>query len=168
MVDRSFYEKKIPLSSKLKKFSFELDIKNHYLSNKNKERLGEIRPTPWQMLTLFFFSFGAYFFIWYKTAIKECSIHLDHPIAYLKAKSWWKIVIPFYHSIMIYKLANLILEMEVQNQYQKTSPILAFFLSVVPPFSMIYLQSSLNTHWKIHGIYAKEKCLLTKITTASY
>lgn len=163
MVDRSFCEINSSSTLQFKEHSFDLEIKKHYLSNKLKDRLGNIKNPFFYGGILGIVTFGLYFFIWYRHAIAECALHLDHPIAYLKAKSWWKAALPFYHCIMAYKLANMILEMEVQNQYQKTSPVLAFFLSSFPPLCIIYLQSSLNTHWKIHGSFAKEQCLLEKI-----
>lgn len=66
-------------------------------------------------------------------------------------------LIPVWHMVEAYRLAKIITFMEIQNGYKRTSPMLAALLSIIPPFAMMYLQSSMNAHWTLHVINSSKK-----------
>lgn len=121
----------------------------HHLILKGRLRLGAIH-NPFALLLKMFLTLGYGWKTWYEQAMIECSYHIDDPNALESLKGLWKVLIPGPHMFKIYSLARLVLQMEVQNHYRRTSPLLSFILALVPPLAVIYLQSAINKHWRLH------------------
>ncbi|MFK7823476.1 MAG: hypothetical protein AB8G05_04935 [Oligoflexales bacterium] len=121
----------------------------HHLILKGRLRLGSLH-NPLTLILKMIATFGYGWKSWYEQAMIECSYHIDDPNALENLKGLWKVMIPGPHMFKIYSLARLVLQMEVQNHYRRTSPLLSFLLSLVPPLAVIYLQSAINRHWHLH------------------
>lgn len=126
----------------------------HHLTLKGRLRLGRI-SNPWMLSIIKFpLSLGWYWKTWFETAVTECTYHLDDPYAQEKMKRSWKALIPGWHVVMVYRLAKLVLEMEVQNHYRRTSLFTAILTSFFPPLTILYLQNRMNHHWTLHVKHA--------------
>lgn len=125
-------------------------IDYYHMILRGRLRLGGIND-PWLAAFVKFpFTLGLFFKAWYEQALIEASYHIDDPHGTDRLKRVWLVLVPGVHMFMVYRLSKLILQMEVQNRYRYTSPILAFIFSIIPPFSIYYLQKSLNRHWYLH------------------
>ncbi len=91
-----------------------------------------------------------YWLVWYREAMREIVWHSHNTRANPTGLPLWFVAIPVIHVYMTYCLAAMIQRAEHQNQYSVTSPVLAAFLSLFPPFAVMYLQSALNKHWDLH------------------
>lgn len=121
-----------------------------HLGFRGKLRLGTL-PSPTKLAFIDFpLSLGLIWGAWYQKALLETLIHLDEPQISSILKGCWTIFIPGYHIRHIYRFARFILQMEVQNHYARTSPLLATILAFCPPLAIFYLQSALNHHWLLH------------------
>ncbi len=122
-----------------------------YLTNRGRYRLGKI-TNPWSLAFLKIpLSLGFFWFFWFSQTLSETLYHLDQPYAQNKIKNKFLIIIPGPHMIMTYRLAKIILQMNIEDNYRAISPVLAFCLSIFPPFSVFYIQSALNHHWRRHS-----------------
>ena len=121
----------------------------HHLILKGRLRLGGIH-NPFALLLKMIFTLGYGWKSWYEQAMIECSYHIDDPNALDSLKGLWKVMVPGPHMFKIYSLARLVLQMEVQNHYRRTSPLISFLLAIFPPFAVIYLQTAINRHWRLH------------------
>lgn len=126
----------------------------YHLILRGRLRLGSLQGLFACAFWKFFLSFGLYLKFWYEQAVIESMFHLDDPLINHKAQKNWMVLIPGIHIILLYKLANLILQMEIQNHYRRTSPITTIFLSLFPPLAIFYLQRAMNQHWCLHVIHS--------------
>ncbi len=112
-------------------------------------RLGFYR-SPASIFFSFFYTFGFSWISWFEETWREVIWHLSekHPDKNFPDVRWAKI--PFVHTYMTFQFAKLVREIEIQNQYELTSPWLATLLSLCPPLCMIYLQQNVNRHWELH------------------
>ncbi len=124
------------------------------LITKGRLRLG-VSYTNYYAWIEFILTLGLSSYFWYQKAMTEVLYHLDDPLRSLSRESDYYALVPLLHIRQYYRLAIIILQMEVQNNYQKTKPLLAAILAIFPPFAQIYLQKSLNTHWLKHIAHAK-------------
>lgn len=122
----------------------------NYVVLRARLRLGELRSPFVAGMILGMFTFGLYWVIWYRNCVRELSWHMHNATSIKGYPSSLFALIPIAHMMMAYYLAELIRDAENQNQYRRTSPMLAAILGIFPPFAMCYLQSSLNYHWKLH------------------
>jgi hypothetical protein len=58
--------------------------------------------------------------------------------------------LPGLHVLYAYRLARMLKTIEEQDGATETSPMLAAYLSLVPPLCVVYLQTKLNGHWRRH------------------
>lgn len=121
----------------------------YHLVLKGRLRLGAFQ-NPLNLIFKMFLTFGYGWKTWFEQVMIECSYHIDDPNAMESLKGLWKVLIPGLHMFKVYALARLVLQMEVQNHYRRTSPLLSFVLSIVPPLAIIYLQTAINRHWRLH------------------
>ena len=98
----------------------------------------------------FIATLGLYVKFWYDRVTFECVHHLDEPQSFEYDRYKWLILVPGIHIFKFYRLSKTILQMEIRNGYKKTSPFIVFFLSIFPLFGMLYIQNSVNLHWKHH------------------
>lgn len=136
-------------SSKIEK-----PLEYYHLILKGRLRLGTIQPEYKVAILKIIFSVGFFLKNWYEQALIETTFHLDDPMVNARINKTWMILIPGYHFLLFYRLGKLILQMEVQNHYKKTSPLNVLFLSLFPPFAVFYLQRAMNRHWKLHVAHA--------------
>ncbi len=143
---------------------YQADVKDCFveygnLLTKGRLRLGlihgEEKSILWYPLTL-----GLCTYFWYQKALTEVLYHLDDPLASLSRQGDFWVLLPFLVPFKFYHLAKLILQMEVQNNYRKTKPLVAFCLAWWPPFAQIYLQKKLNHHWALHINHAQRTGLI--------
>lgn len=122
----------------------------YYLISRGRLRLGN-KENPWvQGFLKPVFSLGLSWKAWYEQALIEVTYHLDDPQASERLRGFWGILVPGWHLLLLYRLAKLILQMEVQNRYRNTSPLLSLVLGLAPPLAVVYLQKALNRHWDLH------------------
>ena len=129
--------------------SVQQSLAYYHLTLKGRLRLGALH-NPLTLIFKMLITFGYGWKSWYEQAMIECSYHIDDPNALENLKGAWKVMIPGPHLFKIYSLARIVLQMEVQNHYRRTSPLLSFLLSLVPPLAVLYLQSAINKHWRLH------------------
>lgn len=134
-----------------------LQIEYAHLLNRGKYRLGRNRQLFSNIIPKMIMTGGLYWIYWYYSIASEILLHLDHPFAEKMIHRKWLCAVPFLHMIMTYRLTKVILQMETRNGYKTVSPTLAFCLSIVPVFSVAYLQRSLNLHWFLHNLHSMQK-----------
>ena len=111
-------------------------------------RLGQARR-PWlRALPGFFFTFGLQWFFWYRKTRAELLWHLNGPALDPRQPPAFLALIPGLHMWMSLRLGRLLQEVERQNGYFRTDPLLAAMLALLPPLAMIYLQNRANLHWR--------------------
>lgn len=121
-----------------------------HLLQMGRLRLGRMLE-PWRVaLTIFPTTFGLGLYPWYSRAVSQTIHHLNQPYALNKIRRRWLVLVPGYHFIMFYRLAQLVVHLEVVDGYRKTSPILTVAFATFPPAAAFYLQSQLNYHWRSH------------------
>jgi hypothetical protein len=127
----------------------------NYVVLRGRLRLGELRSPFVSAMIFGLFTFGIYWIYWYRACVRELSWHMYNDF---KIKGYPPSIfslIPVAHMMMIYYLAELMRNAESQNQYRRTSPLLASVLALFPPFAILYLQSALNHHWRLHVQHQK-------------
>ncbi len=114
-------------------------------------KLGKV-VNPWRTAFEMILSLGWMWGKWYQRVSSEILLHSDdlHVRNCLKHK--WFVIVPGFHFIAIYRLAKTVLQLEVNDDYRKTSPFVAGILALCPILAAIYLQNSLNHHWVQHAI----------------
>lgn len=119
-----------------------------HLAHKGALRLGiyrnSLEDASLSMLTL-----GVSQWFWFTRVLSEISFHTRQIPLPLRRYSWM-VLIPGLHMCMYYCLAAKIRAMEEENREGVTSPWLATFLSIIPFFSIWYLQAAMNRHWISH------------------
>lgn len=128
----------------------ERSLAYHHLILKGRLRLGTIQSEFKTAFLKIIFSIGYFLKSWYEQALIETTFHLDDPMVNARINKTWMILIPGYHLLLFYRLGKLILQMEVQNHYKKTSPMTVLILGLFPPLAVYYLQNAMNRHWKLH------------------
>ena len=121
-----------------------------HLLLKGRLRLGTI-VSPRKEALYCLLSFGLTGIFWFRRAVFAVVYHLDSPIARRQMKPGWWMLIPGLQTILLYRLAKIVLQMEVQNHYRRTSPLLTMLLACFPPLAIYYLQRALNMHWLKHA-----------------
>lgn len=121
-----------------------------YFFIRGRLRLGKIR-SPWA--TAFFglpLSLGLFWPFWMSGLLKEVFYHAANRTNIPKSVVVMGFI-PVLHFYGVYRTAQLIREMEMQNKYKSVSPILAAIFAIFPPFAMAYLQDAANRHWLLHA-----------------
>jgi hypothetical protein len=121
-----------------------------YFFIRGRLRLGKIR-SPWA--TAFFglpFSLGLLWPFWMSSLLKEVFYHSANRTNFPKSVVVMGFI-PILHFYGVYRTAQLVREMEMQNRYKSVSPILAATFAIFPPFAMAYLQDAANRHWLLHA-----------------
>jgi len=129
------------------------DLLQEYFNVRGRLRLGKIR-NPWA--NAFFglpLSLGFMWSFWMNNLIKEIIYHSASRINTSQSLVLMGLV-PGFHLYAVFRLAQLVLEMEMQNKYKSVSPLLATALALFPPFAMAYLQNAANRHWLVHVRHA--------------
>lgn len=119
-------------------------------------RLGPLLSPFIEAYPKFIATLGFQWGIWLKRSFVATQIHL-HGSANVSVFKIFLAMIPLWHFIEAYKLANMIAKMEMQNGYKRTSPFFATLLAMFPPFTISYLQNSMNGHWRLHVLNATNK-----------
>lgn len=140
-----------PLSQK--SFTAQAALMQEYLIQRGRLKLGKLK-NPWMIgfvglpATL-----GVFWFLWIRELTREikehCNASSKKKITVTMPNLYWSVV-PGVHVYMTWRLAKLIASMEAQNRYQAVSPITAAWLSLFPPFALVYLQNVVNNHWLLH------------------
>ena len=124
-------------------------LTQEYFSLKGRFRLGRI-TNPFIALMEGLLSFGVYWWFWFSRTIKEVNWHMTGQYASKDMPRLWLAAIPFMHFFMTYRLADAVRKAEEQNHYRTIMPWFATVLAVFPPFTMFYVQGTLNRHWRLH------------------
>jgi len=141
---------KSPIVTKTQSEPDKKKLLQEYFFIRGRLRLGKIR-NPWA--TAFFglpLSFGLLWPFWMGSLLKEIFYHSANRVSFPKSIVVMGFV-PGLHFYGIYRLAQLVREMEMQNKYKSVSPILAAAFAVFPPFALAYLQDAANRHWLLHA-----------------
>lgn len=121
-----------------------------YLTLKGRLRLGTLL-SPWQAgLVQAILTLGLNWLWWFRRVFVEVIYHTYNTYQHHMLKNWWFCWVPGLHLVAARRLANAVREIERQNGYQSTSPTLAMFLSVFPPFYIFYVQRKVSFHWRLH------------------
>jgi hypothetical protein len=121
-----------------------------YFFIRGRLRLGNIR-SPWA--TAFFglpMSLGLLWPFWMSSLLKEVFYHSANRTNFSKSLVVMGFI-PGLHFYSVYRTAQLVREMEMQNKYKSVSPILAATFAIFPPFALAYLQDAANRHWLLHA-----------------
>lgn len=125
-------------------------LMQEYFLARGRLRLGKLRNP---VLTAFLglpLSLGLLWAAWFHDVSREVAFHENGQTRSTLPPAIFALV-PVLHIWMIFKLAKMIAYMESQNKYRATSPAMAAFLAVIPPFALAYLQNALNKHWMLHA-----------------
>jgi len=142
-----------PLTTKSKVERSKKDLLQEYFFVRGRLRLGKIR-SPWA--SAFFglpLSLGFLWPFWMGTLLKEIFYHSASRVNFPKSVVFMGLI-PGLHFYAVFRLAQLVREMEMQNKYKSVSPHLAAVFSLFPPFAMAYLQDAANRHWLLHARHA--------------
>ncbi|MBP9706435.1 MAG: hypothetical protein KBD78_02260 [Oligoflexales bacterium] len=121
-----------------------------YLTLRGRLRLGVLRTFGLGSIIKFFLTLGCNILLWYSDAQNEVAWHKS---AQWRKLSWHQILFGLLPPLSVFNfmsLARQIRILERQNGYEKTTVYLVFFLALFPPLAAMYLQSSLNRHWRLH------------------
>jgi hypothetical protein len=121
-----------------------------YFFIRGRLRLGKIR-SPWA--NAFFglpLSCGLMWPFWMGSLLKEIFYHSANRTNFPKSVVVMGLI-PGLHFYGVYRMAQLVREMEMQNRYKSVSPLLAATFAIFPPFAMAYLQDAANRHWLLHA-----------------
>ncbi len=121
-----------------------------YFFIRGRLRLGKIR-SPWA--TAFFglpLSCGLLWPFWMGSLLKEIFYHSANRTNFPKSVVVMGFI-PGLHFYGVFRLAQLVREMEMQNKYKSVSPFMAATFAIFPPFAMAYLQDAANRHWLLHA-----------------
>ena len=121
----------------------------YHMIYKGRLRIGKEENAWWQGIC-FLLSFGIFGWFWFTRILAEIRFHLEPSILAVSFTRTWLVLLPGFHMLMFYRLAKLLMQMEIENNYCNTSPALAFLLSIFPPFAIVYLQHATNHHWRAH------------------
>ena len=122
-----------------------------FLISRLRLRLGYIRnPILNPVITSFFTVFLA-LIPWYIKADREVNFHLQEK---KKSTLWWMswlTVLPLFSALPLVALCLKMRKMERQNHFLNTSTVAVMFFSIFPPIAALYIQISLNQHWRAHA-----------------
>lgn len=122
-----------------------------YLISRLKLRLGYIRSPFFNPLMAAFFSLFLSLIPWYLKADREINFHTNEK---KRSTLWylsWLVIFPLLSVIPLAALSLKMRKMERQNQFLNTSKAAVMFFSICPPIAAMYLQISLNQHWRAHA-----------------
>jgi hypothetical protein len=130
--------------------------KELYLTLKGRLRLGQIVNTFDAGFVDYFFTLSLSSFFWLRRMRQEIVFHVwgNYTRGHF---SDLLVLVPFVCCFKYYSIAKLISKAETQNQYKKVIPLFAFFLGLVPPLAISYLQEVMNRHWILHVVNVKRK-----------
>jgi hypothetical protein len=128
-------------------------VLHEYFLQRGRLRLGRLRNPFISGFVGLPLSLGVFWFTWFGELAREASFHSRGANASPLPPTVLALV-PFVHIFMVYKLAQLVSEMETQNHYRSVSPRLAAVLAIFPPAALAYLQSAANKHWLLHVRHA--------------
>lgn len=123
----------------------------HHLILRSRLRLGPL-SNPFQLAFFYWpLSLGIFWVSWYRRTTSSVLQHLDQPYATKWVSPTLCVWIPGLKMYSAYRLGQLVLNMEVQNRYRATSPVLAGIFALFPPLAILYLQNAVNRHWRLHA-----------------
>jgi hypothetical protein len=129
-------------------------FQGRYRFFKGRERLGALRNEFLICLVWLPVTLGLYWFWWLKKGFQELLWHSFRRYDYKTFLPPLGLSLIYgVHFVFVYKLSKLLLFVEKQNGYRRTSPKMATILALVPPLAMCYLQSRLNDHWRKHVVH---------------
>ena len=130
------------------------DPKYDYYILRGRLRLGQNRNPFVHGILLMVLTAGLYFPFWLMRSVRELSWHADNTFRPSGRLAMLLSFIPVLHLVAVVHCANVLRRAEEQNRYRATNAWLALFLGIFPPFAMMYLQSKINHHWRLHVKHA--------------
>jgi hypothetical protein len=128
-------------------------VMQEFFLQRGRLRLGRLRNPFISGFVGLPFSLGVFWYMWFGDLARESAWHARGTNASPLPPTFLALI-PLVHVFMIYKLAQLVSEMETQNHYRNVSPALAAALSIFPPAALAYLQNAANKHWLLHVKHA--------------
>lgn len=132
------------------------DPKELYMLLRGRLRLGQITNNFEAGVLQYFFTLSFSSMFWAKRVRQEMYFHTTGKF---KRSSFVEFLhlVPIVNLFCYYSTARMLHRMETQNHYQKTHPWIVFFLALVPPLAISYLQENINKHWMLHVVNVRRK-----------
>ena len=128
-----------------------------YLISRQRLRLGYVRNPIFNPFLTSFFTLFLALIPWMIKADREINFHT---VGKKRSSLWlisWMTVVPLLSILPFFLLSRKMRKMERQNHFLNTSIGAILFFSIFPPIAALYLQISLNQHWRAHSAFEFKK-----------